>query len=265
MVITATSLQASELTTRDAFPAPNTAEEVERLGFAVQVPEPALFVVWQQTADHVGDFIDACLRAGAREVRSIHVQGNNPEGIGLDDLRSDLLRSTEGTVIVLLGCLSGVAPARRMAFNAGRSFWLNLGRLVLFVEPIDCEAELKKAFPDIFSLVRDEVKLYPPQTEGQLRMGEVESVDENGAVCWVEIAPGERVKVRFSLDLLKHLHPHPGLELVWAPAGKELRPEQFRPRTFEPLPSKDREELNRLNRAFRDRVARGELLKDDEG
>jgi hypothetical protein len=96
------------------------------------------------------------------------------------------------------------------------------------------------------------------------RFGEVERVDEDAVVAWVHVGAGERVKVGFSPHLLRHLHPHPGLEFVWTPAGMELRPEQFAFRTLPSLPPKDLQELRHLRRSFRERVEHGHLLKDDE-
>jgi hypothetical protein len=252
------------LTTRDAFQAPNILEEVERLGYALAAPAPALFVIWQEAADNVSGFVDACLGAGASEVLTILVKGSDPENLWQKILLEGVPRLSQGAVIVLLGCLSAVAPQRRNAFNAGRNFWMNLGHLVLFVEPIAGEAALKTAFPDIFSLVRDEVKLYSPEPSTEPHACEVERVDESGVVCWVQIGSEERVKVRFSPHLLRHLHPHPGLELVWAPRGKELHPEQFSLHMAPTLPAEDREELQRLRRAFRQRAEQGQLLQDDK-
>jgi hypothetical protein len=256
--------ELSNLTTRGVFRTPDIADEVERLSYALFAPAPALFVVWQETVDNVSAFIDACLKAGASRVVAIDVQGSNPEKFWLDRLSDKIGRVGQGAVIVLLGCLSSVVAERRKTLNADRDFWMNLGCLVLFVEPIAQEAELKNDYPDIFSIVRDEVKLYAPEPAGEPRFGEVEHVDDSGVVCWIEISETERVKVCFARPLLQHLHPKPGLEFVWTPAGKHLLPQQFAVRPLPSLSAEESDELRRLGKAFRQRVEQGRLLKDDE-
>jgi hypothetical protein len=274
------------LTTRDVYPNPDRDFEVSRLTEALQAPAPAFFVIWQDGVDSAHLFIDACIKVGATEIKSIHIKGMTGGIDWLEDLKKDLKTLGEKVVIVLLGCLSAVEPDRRPVFNRNRGFWEKLGRIVLFVEPIDREAELKRDFDHLFALTRDEVKLYgpenpsviaissekvaaadPPTAAGPVvqHFGEVIEVDARDAVCWVEMVPGRMVKTRVPLSVLAHLRPRPGLAFVWVPEGTELRPEHFRPRQF-PAPSpEEQEEEERLRRKFHENVDRGRLfLAEDQ-
>lgn len=263
----------NRLTTQESLPAPDTADEANRLAVALEAPAPALFVLWQDATDNVVRFIDVCLGRGAAHIHLQRINGDRNGGLQMEDLRVSLPGRDKGIVSVLLGCLSSVHPERRAEINAGRNFWMELGRRVLFVEPIAREVELKRDFPDIFSLVRDEVKLYAPARDdcpsaqpssSGGRAGEVISVEDDGsALCWVEVANGEQVKVRFSRELIGHLDPCAGREFVWAPNGVALCSDQFWVREVDPLPVEEQQTLEQLRRRFFERVQQGELLEDE--
>jgi hypothetical protein len=151
---------------------------------------------------------------------------------------------------------------------------------ILFVEPIAAEPALRAAYPDIFSVVRDEFKLYRPTPEsdgtpsevvaasstgtGTECFGEILALGEDEAVCLIDLAPGGKVKTRIPTAMLAHLNPYVGMEFIWACQGANMQPEQFRPRSFAPPSPEEQEELKRLEQKFKENVERGNLFLAEE-
>jgi hypothetical protein len=52
--------------------------------------------------------------------------------------------------------------------------------------------------------------------------GEIIDIDQQDAICLIEITPGVCLRTRIPITMLAHLHPFPGVEFVWTPQGDEL-------------------------------------------
>src|SRR5262249_53304156 len=127
--------------------------------------------------------------------------------------------------IIFLGCLSILPDVEGKWFNAARDRLLRLPTKIVFVESVTDERKVRLAFPDVFSLVSYDCRLFRRAGEedpfatgdGQRQefgpkdevpaalSGTVQEVRADDAVCWLEVGPGALVKFAVPLSLLRHL------------------------------------------------------------
>jgi hypothetical protein len=245
---------------------------------------PALFVVWQDSVSSVRLFVDAMLQAGLT-----HWTVYRSNGLGwISGLTQMTEPANADEVVVLLGCLSAIPQEQRYQLNVARTLFLDIPRKIIFVESAAQEGELREVFPDIFSLVRQDIRLFaradqeeqlaafgqatasasshqsPSGPAGRTPLsGQIVQMGEKDALCWLEVQPGVRVKFQIPLDLLQHLHPEVGKQFLWSPGTNEY-PEQFCERVPPPPDPELLREFDELSRRYhQDLKHRKQWIKGD--
>jgi hypothetical protein len=234
---------------------PEAPEQVELLAEAIQLAEPpAFFFVWQDGPDSIGRFVRALDQAG---LRSFHLV-RSPN---IEDYLKSLEERPSGALapdwIIFLGCLSQLTDDKRKHFNVARDRLLRLPTKMIFVESIADEREVRLDFPDVVSQVSYDCRLFlragepdlfatgdPPAQQQADANGEklttlsgtVHEVRETEALCWLEIAPGNRLLFSVPFAHIAHLNPQPGLELLWSPGKSGELPTFWKREPEEPDP-----------------------------
>jgi hypothetical protein len=251
---------------------PDAAEQLDRLVHAIRSAlPPASFAIWQDAPDSKRLFEDALKeRAGLKNLHFIEPKNLTAEVEWLQQ-RSSSFSEADG--VVLLGCMSPMHAEEINQVNAALERLLQLPTKTIFVESVSDEKKVRAGFRDLVSQVNYNCRLFqqvgeeepsqqvhslPQQADAKNRMppvfsGTVHEVRQTDAVCWLEIAAGIRVKFAVPLDLLRHLDPQPGLEVLWSP-GKERELPTFHKRIPEPPDPELLREVEELNRQFREKL-----------
>jgi hypothetical protein len=153
---------------------PSVEIERDRLEWALDASEaPSLFFVWQEDPDNLAPILEIC--------RSAHMTPDVVEPGGPPWFREPIQEGPIGRPgVVILPCgLSSIPPPERQALNIARERILEMGHKLVFVEPTHEERSLRRDFPDIFSIVRDNIRLDPPLSENDLLF-------DSGGACGLE-------------------------------------------------------------------------------
>jgi hypothetical protein len=122
----------------------------EYLTFALgEADKPSMFVIFQNRLESLPWIMSTCHQV-TRSVGFVDVRGGDLESM----LLAEQQMSRPPEIDVVAGAFSTIPADARYALNAGRDRLLDLGRKLIFVEPAIAEAELRRDFPDIFSVVR---------------------------------------------------------------------------------------------------------------
>jgi len=261
------------------LPGPDELPDLSVLTAAVRADAPALFVSWVEDVRTVRlpplpqtqvwyQFAQGAQWLEETEQSLTAAGGATPPEAGLD-------------LLLVCNGLAAIPPRERRLFNAARERLLDLRVRIIFIEQIDSYEDLHGDFPDVFSLVRLECWEHQGQRrdaaclghvgsaevapEAAVLRGEILRIDGNQAICWLEIAPGARVKTQLALDLLQHLDPEEGMEFSWQPSGTNLSVQQFTEVSLPPVSEQSRKEFEKLSRQFNQDLNSRQLWTNDEG
>jgi hypothetical protein len=145
---------------------PNAASQLELLAESIRIADrPTFFAIWQDDPDSMHLFAEPVVKACLK----------TPHVIQHDNLVTELNRLEKGASslqddygIVFLGCLTAMHDEERKQFNAARDRLLHLRTKIIFVEPVADEARLRMGFPDVFSLVSHDYRLFLRDDQQQI-------------------------------------------------------------------------------------------------
>lgn len=114
----------------------------------------------------------------------------------------------------------------------------------------DCRLFRRAGEEDAFATSEGHQQVSGPSDDPRTPLsGTVQEVRSDDVVCWLEVAPGTRVKFAVPIALLRHLAPQPGLELCWSPGTGSDDPTFWKRQPEPPDPALLRE-FDDLTRRF---------------
>ncbi len=184
-------------------------ETADRMAWALRSSgQPALFLALQDDlSDRSALTISTTVFADTTLGDPLEILAATPEPTPPPSLR------------VYSGFLSSSPPELRSVINARRSRFLALPQRTLFVEPAAKEAEIRRDFPDVLSVVRETFRLETPLLEDDWRWN-----TGGGGLEAVARALPEVVTVGATLIVKGRVHRKAGNLISCPRCGTPLRP-----------------------------------------